>query len=69
MILLFYSEGKYSVGTEDVLVLLEHIFPNTYPGIKLMALPPAPLTFIQGQRMTAEPSVVGGEVLFPTPPN
>ena len=27
--LLFYSFGKYSVGTSDVLILPEHIFPNT----------------------------------------
>ena len=41
-----YSEGKYFVGTNDVLIWLEHSFPNTYRGISLIALPPAPLTFV-----------------------
>ena len=39
--LLFYSEGKYSVGTNGVLRKLKHIFPNTYQRINMMArLPP-----------------------------
>ena len=29
MNLLFYSVGKYSVGTNGVLILLEYIFPST----------------------------------------
>ena len=35
-----------------------------------MAPPPTQLTFIRGQRMTAEPSVLvgGGGEMFPTPP-
>ena len=35
-------------------------FPNTYRGISSMAFSPAPLTFAQGQRMTAEPSALAG---------
>ena len=46
LLLLFF--GKYLSEQIDVLILLEHIFPNTCRRKNSMALPPAPLTFIRG---------------------
>ena len=37
----YYSDGKYSIGTNGVLILLEHAFPIAYQGITNIALPPA----------------------------
>ena len=69
----FYSFiPKVSILSEQMMFLLEQIFPDTYRGIKLMAFPPAPLIFVRGQRMTAEPSALcggGGGCVFPTPPS
>ena len=68
LILLFYSEGEYLSEKNDVLIWLEHIFPYTYRRMNSMALPSALLTFVRGQRMTAEPSVLGGGgCCFPLP--